>query len=63
MFYEKIDVCEKGCVLFRKEYVYLDYCFNFEFCRYFVVDNGMGEKRYIKIAVSVFWYMLIVIRF
>ena len=28
MPYEKIDACEKGCVLFRKEYAHLDYCPN-----------------------------------
>ena len=45
MPYEKIDACEKGCVLFRKEYAHLDYCPNCESCRYLVVDNDMGEKR------------------
>ncbi len=57
MPYEKIDACEKGCVLFRKEYAHLDYCTNCESCRYLVVDNGMGEKRHTKIAVSVLRYM------
>ena len=62
MPYEKIDACEKGCVLFRKEYAHLDYCPNCESCRYLVVDNGMGEKRQTKIAVSVLRYMPIVPR-
>ena len=62
MPYEKIDACEKGCVLFRKEYAHLDYCPNCESCRYIVVDNGMGEKRQTKITVSVLRYMPIIPR-
>ena len=62
MPYEKIDACEKGCVLFRKEYAHLDYCPNCESCMYLVVDNGMGEKRQTKITVSGLRYMPIVPR-
>ena len=63
MFYEKIYVCENGCVLFRFEYAVLNYCFICNFFRYIVVDNGMGEKNQIKIFISVFRYLSIVIRF
>ena len=44
MPYEKIDACEKGCVLFRLQYADLNYCPICKSSRYVVVDNSMGEK-------------------
>ena len=62
MPYEKIDACEKGCVVFRLEYADLNYCPKCNSSKYVVVDNGMGEKRQTKIPVNVLRYMPIIPR-
>jgi hypothetical protein len=45
MPYDKIHVCPKGCVLFRKEHADAKYYPKCKFSRYVEVDSGDGKKR------------------
>jgi hypothetical protein len=45
MSYDKIHVCPKGCVLFRKEHEDAKYCPKYKSSRYLKVDSGDGQKR------------------
>jgi hypothetical protein len=45
MPYDKIHVCPKRCVLFRKEHVDAKYCSKRKSSRYVEVDSGDGQKR------------------
>jgi hypothetical protein len=45
MPYDKIHVCPKGCVLFRKEHADAKYYQKCKFSRYMEVDSGDGQKR------------------
>ena len=45
MPYDKIHVCPKGCVLFRKEHKDANYCPKCKSSRYLEVDSGDGQKK------------------
>jgi hypothetical protein len=45
MTYEKIHVCPKGYVLFRKEYMEAKYCPECKLSRFMDVDSGDRQKR------------------
>ena len=53
MSYDKIHVCPKGCVLFRKEHADAKYCPKCKSSRYVEVDSGDGQKRQLKIPMRV----------
>jgi hypothetical protein len=53
MPYDKIHVCPKGCVLFRKEHADAKYCPKCKSSRYVEVDSGDGQKRQLKIPMRV----------
>jgi hypothetical protein len=53
MPYDKIHVCLKGCVLFRKEHADAKYCPKCKSSRYVEVDSGDGQKRQLKIPMRV----------
>ena len=53
MPYDKIHVCLKGCVLFRKEHVDAKCCPKCKSSRYMEVDSGDGQKRQLKIPMRV----------
>ena len=53
MSYDKIHVCSKECVLFRKEHADAQYCLKCKFSRYMEVDSGDGQKRQLKIPMRV----------
>ena len=60
--YEQIHACEKGCALFRLEYVDLDYCPICKSSMYVVVDNGMGERRHTEVPINGLRYLPIIPR-
>ena len=45
MPYDKIHVCLKGCVLFRKEHKDANYCPKCKSSRYLEVDSGDGQRK------------------
>jgi hypothetical protein len=45
MSYDKIHVCPKGCILFRKEHANAKYCLKCKSYSYVEVDSGDGQKR------------------
>jgi hypothetical protein len=53
MPYDKIHVCPKGCVLFRKEHKDAKYCPKCKSSRYLAVDSGDGQKRQLMIPMKV----------
>jgi len=53
MPYDKIHVCPKGCVLFRKEYADAKYCPKCLSSRYVEVDSGNGQKKQLTIPMRV----------
>ena len=58
MSYDKIHVCPKGCILFRKEHVDAKYCPKCKSSRYMEVDLGDGQKRQLKIPMRVLRHLL-----
>ena len=57
MPYEQIHACPKGCVLFRKEYVEAKYYPKCKSSRFLEVDSGDGQKRQLKIPVTILWHL------
>jgi hypothetical protein len=57
MPYDKIHVCPKGCVLFRKEHADAKYCPKCKSSRYVEVDSGDGQKRQLKIPMRVLQHL------
>ena len=57
MPYDKIHVCPKGCVLFRKEHKDANYCPKCKSSRYLEVDSGDGQKKQLPIPVRVIWHL------
>jgi hypothetical protein len=57
MSYDKIHVCSKGCVLFRKEHVNAKYRPKCKSSRYVEVDSGDGQKRQLKIPMRVLQHL------
>jgi hypothetical protein len=53
MSYDKIYVCPKGCVLFRKEHKDANYCSKCKSSRYLEVDSGDGQKKQLLILARV----------
>ena len=53
MPYDKIHVCPKGCVLFRKDHKDAKYCPKCKSSRYLEVDSGDGQKRQLTIPAKV----------
>ena len=53
MSYDKIHVCPKGCVLFRKEHKDANYCLKCKSSRYLEVDSGDGQKKQLPIPTRV----------
>jgi hypothetical protein len=53
MSYDKIHVCSKGCVLFRKEHKDANYCPKCKSSRYLEVDSGDGQKKQLPIPMRV----------
>jgi hypothetical protein len=51
--YDKIHVCPKGCVLFRKEHKDANYCPKCKSSRYLEVDSGDGQKKQLPIPARV----------
>ncbi|KAL6643327.1 hypothetical protein ACP70R_018992 [Stipagrostis hirtigluma subsp. patula] len=52
MPYEKIDVCPKNCMLFRKENANKDHCDKCGQCRYVEVQGSDGQKKQLNVAVK-----------
>jgi hypothetical protein len=57
MPYDKIHVCPKGCVLFRKEQEDAKYCPKCKSSRYLEVDSGDGQKRQLMIPARVLQHL------
>ena len=57
MPYDKIHVCPKGCVLFRKEHEHAKFCPKCKSSRYLEVDSDDGQKRQLTIPVKILWYL------
>ena len=55
--YTPIDVCPKGCMLFRKEHIGEKYCLKCKSSRYMEVDNGDGQKTQLTVAKKVLRYL------
>ena len=53
MPYDKIHVCPKGCVLFRKDHKDAKYYPKCKSSRYLEVDSGDGQKRQLTIPAKV----------
>jgi hypothetical protein len=53
MSYDKIHVCSKGCIQFRKEHADAKYCPKCKSTRYVEVDSRDGQKRQLKIPMRV----------
>jgi hypothetical protein len=62
MPYEKIHVCPKGCILFRKEHAKAKYCAKCGSSRFLEVDSGDGKKRQLEVPVKILWYLPFVLR-
>jgi hypothetical protein len=62
MPYEKIHVCPKVCVLFRKEHVDAKYCPKCKSSRYVEVDSGDGQQKQLKIPMRVLRHLLFIAR-
>jgi hypothetical protein len=59
MEYEKIDVCEKNCMLFWKEHRDATKCIYCGRSRYVKVGNGNGDSVTTKVVIKQLHYMLI----
>jgi hypothetical protein len=57
MPYEKIHVCSKGCILFRKDHTDAKYCLKCESSRFLEVDSSDGQKRQLSILMKILWYL------
>ncbi|XP_015694304.1 uncharacterized protein LOC102720804 isoform X1 [Oryza brachyantha] len=57
MPYEKIDVCPKYCMLFRKENAEKTHCDKCGESRYVEIQNSDGEKKQLNIARKVLRYL------
>jgi hypothetical protein len=53
MPYDKIHICPKGYVLFRKEHANAKYCPKCKSSRYVEVDSGDGQERQLTIPARV----------
>jgi hypothetical protein len=62
MSYDKIHVCLKGCVLFRKEHEDAKYYPKCKSSRYLEVDSGDGQKRQLTIPTRVLRHLPFVTR-
>jgi hypothetical protein len=62
MNYEMIDVCEKNCILFRKEYKDDTECMHYGRSKYVEVVNEVGVSVTTKVAVKQHCYMPITLR-
>jgi hypothetical protein len=57
MSYDKIHVCPKRRVLFRKGHKDANYCPKCKSSRYLEVDSGDGQKKQLPIPVRVLWHL------
>jgi hypothetical protein len=57
MSYDKIHVCPKGCVLFRKEHKDANYYLKCKSSRYLEVDSGDGQKKQLPITARMLWHL------
>jgi hypothetical protein len=62
MNYEKIDVCERNCILFWKEHKDDIECLHYGRSRYVKVVNEDGASVSTKVAVKHLHYMPIILR-
>jgi hypothetical protein len=57
MPYDKIHVCPKGCVLFRKEHKDANYCPKCKSSRCLEVDSGDGQQKQLSIPARVLQHL------